>query len=570
MTERLHLLPRHRVQLEALLRAHLPEVEVWAYGSRVNGQSHDGSDLDLVLRGPGLEEIDVLALDDFTQALHDSTIPFLVEARDWARLPERFHREIRGGYVVLIGKPRRGEWPRVRVEEIAEKVAMGPFGSSIKVETYVAQGVPVINGKHLHRCRLDEGAGFNYISEEHADRLVNANVGPGDIVFTHRGTIGQVSIIPRSAQHDRYVVSQSQMYVRCDESRVLPEFAAQWFASPEGRHALLANTSQVGVPSIAQPASYVKTILIPLPPIDEQRAIARILSTLDDKIELNRRMNETLEAMARALFKSWFVDFDPVRARMKGRDTGLPEDLAALFPDRLVDSEMGDIPEGWTSAPLRELIDVNPKRPLRRGEVVPYLPMAGMPTRGHVPTAVGTRAFGSGMRYVNGDTLVARITPCLENGKTAFVDFLREGEVGWGSTEYIVLKPKPPLPDQFAYCLARSATFREFAIQSMSGTSGRQRVPAAAVKEFLIAAPSRLIAELFGEVVGALFERANGAGLESRTLAALRDTLLPKLVSGELRVRDAEELVESSASAPQAPTTDTGTPHELTGPGQWR
>ncbi len=104
MTERLHLLPRHRERLEALLREHLPGVEVWAYGSRVNGQSHDGSDLDLVLRGRGLDEIELSALADFTQALHDSTIPFLVEARDWARLPERFHREIERAYVVL--RPR--------------------------------------------------------------------------------------------------------------------------------------------------------------------------------------------------------------------------------------------------------------------------------------------------------------------------------------------------------------------------------------------------------------------------------------------------------------------------------
>lgn len=101
MTERLHLLPRHRAQLEALLREHLPGVEVWAYGSRVNGQSHEGSDLDLVLRGPDLRGIDFFALDDFTRALHDSTIPFLVEARDWARLPERLHREIEREYVVV-------------------------------------------------------------------------------------------------------------------------------------------------------------------------------------------------------------------------------------------------------------------------------------------------------------------------------------------------------------------------------------------------------------------------------------------------------------------------------------
>ena len=110
--------------------------------------------------------------------------------------------------------------------------------------------------------------------------------------------------------------------------------------------------------------------------------------------------------------------------------------------------------------PLTELIDVNPKHSLSRGQVAPYLDMANMPTRGHAPDSVVDRPAGSGMRFTNGDTLVARITPCLENGKTAYVDFLRANEVGWGSTEYIVLKPKPPLPDEFAYCVARSARFR--------------------------------------------------------------------------------------------------------------
>src|SRR6266850_4457390 len=113
-----------------------------------------------------------------------------------------------------------------------------------------------------------------------------------------------------------------------------------------------------------------------LPPLPEQRAIAHILGTLDDKIELNRRMNETLEAMARALFKSWFVDFDPVRAKAEGRDPGLPKPLADLFPARLVDSELGEIPEGWEVAPLSECVDVNPSRLLRNGSVAPYLDMA--------------------------------------------------------------------------------------------------------------------------------------------------------------------------------------------------
>ena len=208
-----------------------------------------------------------------------------------------------------------GEWTTETIEEVADKVAMGPFGSSIKVETFVAEGVPIISGQHLHGLRLDETAGFNFITEEHADRLRNANVQKGDVIFTHAGNIGQVAYIPEDSIYDRYIISQRQFYMRCDPQRVIPEFVSYYFKTREGLHRLLANTSQVGVPSIAQPVSYLRTIPIPLPPLSEQRAIAHILSILDDKIELNRRMNETLEALARVLFKSWFVDFDPVRAK---------------------------------------------------------------------------------------------------------------------------------------------------------------------------------------------------------------------------------------------------------------
>jgi type I restriction enzyme S subunit len=289
--------------------------------------------------------------------------------------------------------------------------------------------------------------------------------------------------------------------------------------------------------------SELRKVRLLLPSIQEQRAIAHILGTLDDKIELNRRMNETLDAMARALFKSWFVDFDPVRAKAEGRDPGLPEELAGLLPDRFVESELGEIPEGWEVSPLSEVINVNPRRSLRKGEVAPYLDMASMPTRGHTPRAVVDRPFGSGMRFMNGDTLVARITPCLENGKTAFVDFLQEGDVGWGSTEFIVLRPKPPLPPEFAYCLARSGEFREFVIQRMTGSSGRQRVPAKSLDHYLMAV-SGVVARTFGREVAPLFERACETAAESRTLSSLRDTLLPKLVSGELRISEAERQLQ--------------------------
>jgi type I restriction enzyme S subunit len=289
--------------------------------------------------------------------------------------------------------------------------------------------------------------------------------------------------------------------------------------------------------------SLIQGIEIPLPPLFEQRAIAHILGTLDDKIELNRQMNETLDAMARALFKSWFIDFDPVHAKAEGRDPGLPADIAALFPDSFEDSYLGEIPHGWKAVPLPDMIEVNPVRGLRQGSVAPYLDMGNMPTRGHSPDVVRDRLYSSGMRFVNGDTLVARITPCLENGKTAYVDFLDDGQIGWGSTEYIVLRPKPPLPTELGYCLARSAGFRDFAIQSMTGTSGRQRVAAESLLHFRVASPPARVAELFGGLVKPLFVRSGTLAKESHTLALLRDTLLPKLLSGELRVGQAEQVV---------------------------
>jgi type I restriction enzyme, S subunit len=429
-----------------------------------------------------------------------------------------------------------GEWRETTIESIATHIAMGPFGSDIKTDNFVPSGVPVIRGNNLTRGRF-RGDEFVFLTEEKADELANANAFPGDLVFTHRGTLGQVGLIPASP-FARYVVSQSQMKLTCDPDSADALFIYYFFTSPIGQHALLMNTSQTGVPAISRPVTSLKAVQLALPPLPEQRAIAHILGTLDDKIELNRWMNETLEAMAMALFKSWFMDFDPVRAKAEGRDPGLPQPLADLFPDSFDDSGLGEIPKGWSAAPLPDVIEVNPTRQLKKGDVAPYLDMANMPTRGHTPDEVVERPFGSGMRFKNGDTLVARITPCLENGKTAYVDFLEDEQVGWGSTEYIVLRTKAPLPSEFAYCLARSSEFREFAIQSMTGSSGRQRVPAESLSHFLVVTPDKELAARFGQAVGPLFLRASNAARESRALASLRDTLLPKLICGELRLED--------------------------------
>lgn len=263
------------------------------------------------------------------------------------------------------------------------------------------------------------------------------------------------------------------------------------------------------------------------PDISEQHAIAHILGTLDDKIELNHQMNQTLEDMAQAIFKSWFVDFEPFR------DQGME------------DSTMGPIPQGWRYATVSEAIEINPSRKVARGADAIYVDMASLPTvSARVLTIIRRDFTGSVSRFSNGDVLLARITPCLENGKTAIVDFLEDGENGWGSTEFIILGPKSPLSRSFIYCLARDPDFRPHAIQAMTGTSGRQRVAPGCFDHYWLAVPLASVAEQFEDKVSPWFQKMKANDDESNTLASTRDTLLPKLLSGEVRVKDAEKFVE--------------------------
>ena len=270
----------------------------------------------------------------------------------------------------------------------------------------------------------------------------------------------------------------------------------------------------------------------------ERSSIAHILGTLDDKIELNRRMNETLEEMARALFKDWFVDFGPVRAKIEGREPYLPPEVWTLFPDRLVESELGEIPAGWGVKELEQLAELNPREAMKRGTPAPYLNMAALPTSGANPSETVLREFTSGTRFRNRDTLLARITPCLENGKTAFVQSLPEDTVGWGSTEFIVMRAIPPIPSEYTYLLARDPTFRAHAIQSMTGTSGRQRARTESLAPYPLPYPPANVWSAFGLLSERMFARIELRRKENEALATQRDALLPKLVSGELRVRE--------------------------------
>ena len=188
------------------------------------------------------------------------------------------------------------EWPKSSIADIAEKVAMGPFGSNIKVSTFVPSGVPIISGNHLRGYFLEE-AEYNYIAEEHAERLKNSIVYPHDLIFTHAGNIGQVAMIPDGCKYRHYVLSQRQFYLRCNESRIVPEFILLFFHSAEGQHELLSYANQTGVPSIAQPATNLKKIQFPLPPFSKQMIWHEQVKPLFDCYLNNRLETERLASM---------------------------------------------------------------------------------------------------------------------------------------------------------------------------------------------------------------------------------------------------------------------------------
>ena len=386
--------------------------------------------------------------------------------------------------------------------------------------------------------------GFNFsscafVSSDIDQRLRKGKLNRHDVVLTTRGTVGNSAYFDATIPYEHVRINSGMVILRALQPALHPRYLYVLTQSQlvlSQIHALRTGSAQPQLP-----IRDIERITIPLPPLAEQRAIAHVLGTLDDKIELNRRMNETLEAMARALFKSWFVDFDPVRAKMDGRWQrgeslpGLPAERYDLFPERLVDSELGEIPEGWRVKALEQFVELNPYESMKKGTPASYLDMASLPTSGPNPDDAVMRDFKSGTRFRNGDTLLARITPCLENGKTAFIQSLQDGEIGWGSTEFIVMRAVPPVPPAYTYLLARDPVFRAHTIQSMTGTSGRQRASTEALRPFPLPYPPQDTWSAFRLLIERLFTRIETNRKESRSLAAQLDALLPRMVSGEIQ-----------------------------------
>ena len=554
MSNAIDISPGQRKELLGLIHRYLPNVEVWAFGSRVKWTARSNSDLDLVAFA---RSADAGRVSRLAEALEESSLPFRVDLLVWENIPENFQRNIQERYVVLVEaqKAVRG-WVVANQSQITEVVDFNP-------PRQIRRGAiaPFVDMAALPENQRD----ISYVAEREFTGG-GARFQNGDTLFARitpcleNGKTAKVSALPDGAiahGSTEFIVmaAKSPEY---DEDYVYylarhPEFRAFAEARMEGT----SGRQRVSWQALSD-------FMFTFPPPEQRKAIGAILRKIDDKICLSRRINQTLEAIAQAIFKSWFVDFDPVKAKIAAKQDGrdpmraamsaisgkpdteldaLPPEqykqlaaTAALFPEEMEESELVNIPRGWFVRAMPDCIDINPSRTLKKGSVAWYLDMANVPTNSARVQSVVSREFTSGSKFRNGDTLLARITPCLENGKTAFVDFLGGDEVGWGSTEFIVLRPKNGLPESFAYFLCRDPDFRAFATAQMAGTSGRQRVPNDCFGGYKLVEPAEAVAIEFGRVASAALNQIKALDEKAKTLASLRDALLLKLLSGELPV----------------------------------
>lgn len=535
MTDRLHLKPRHRAMLERLFAEHLPGIEVWAYGSRINGRSHDGSDLDLVLRGPGLKEIPEDHLLGFRDAVRESNIPFLVEAWDWARFPELIHRQIERDYVEFVSQPVNSSsligsnWPEL---PFSEAVSINPPVSLQRDRSY----------PHVDMAMLTPGLRSVKSDVQREFRGGGSRFEPGDTLMARitpcleNGKISRFN--PSEPTDSGPAHGSTEFIVLRGKQNVSDSAYVHYLAkSPEMRKFAI---SQMSGTSGRQrvPTDCFDHLLVSIPPLSEQREIARILGALDDRIELNRRMNETLEMVARATFRDWFVDFGPTRAKMEGRIPYLASGFWELFPSSL---DCENKPVGWKQGILSDVV-----KPSRRGvspadvsDSTPYIGLEHMPRRSIALSEWGKaeKVKSNKTRFNKGDILFGKLRPYFHKVGIAPID-------GICSTDIVVVVPRAKEWEAFALACMSSDEFVDYTNRTSTGTK-MPRTNWKTMARYQMCLPPENVVRAFHGVVGPFLDRLCANINETFTLIRIRDLLLPKLIAGKIRIPEAERMVES-------------------------
>jgi type I restriction enzyme S subunit len=422
-----------------------------------------------------------------------------------------------------------GEWSTATVADLQREgillVEDGNHGEyRPRPDEFVDRGVAFIRAADMDAGEvLFESAAK--INERARGRITKGIGAPGDVLLSHKGTVGKVALVPDVAP--AFVCSPQTTFWRTrDDSRLDRKYLYAFLRSPGFRAQLATRAGETDMAPYVSLTSQ-RGLSVVFPPIDEQRAIAHILGTLDDKIELNRRMSETLEAMARALFKSWFVDFDPVRAKAEDRDPGLPQPLADLFPDSFENSDLGEIPKGWQVGPLDSVLV------LQRGFDLP----ATQRTSGAYPVLAASGPSGTHNEFmVRGPGVTTGRSGVL--GKVFYVD-----DDFWPLNTSLWVKEFRHSRPAYAFHLLLGIDFASFNAGSAVPTLNRNHVHNSPT----LRPPMGLI-DKFERVATESLDRQKHNDDQSRTLAALRDTLLPKLISGELRLKAAERAIEDATT----------------------
>ncbi|MER0203471.1 MAG: restriction endonuclease subunit S [Nitrosomonas sp.] len=347
--------------------------------------------------------------------------------------------------------------------------------------------------------------------KEISQMLVEKN----DLLFARQSLVlagaGKCSIVKDVDQPTTF--ESHIIRVRLNKKISNPKFYYYYFKSPVCRiKSIVTQGVQAGIRG-----NDLKRLIVHTPPLEVQNRISEVLEKYDDLIENNKRRIELLEESARQLYKEWFVRF--------------------RFPGHEHVKIVGGMPEGWESCPASDALHINPRVSVEKGKEIVCVPMASLSESQMTvdKSAFEQRTNHTSVKFMRGDTLFARITPCLENGKTAFVYFLEEGEIACGSTEFVVLRGKK-VSKQFTYLLAREESFRGNAIKSMIGSSGRQRVQPSCFDKYIVPIAPNYIQEQFDSMVSSAFEQIAVLAKQNEQLARARDLLLPKLMSGEIAV----------------------------------
>ena len=351
-------------------------------------------------------------------------------------------------------------WRKVKLGEICNISS----SKRIFMSEYVKNGIPFYRGKEIIEKSLGKDTSTKlYISESKYNDIAKKYSVPlkKDILLTSVGTIG----VPYLVRDEKFYFKDGNLtWLNDFKKNIDSYFIYYWLKSKKGQEQIQAIT--IGSTQKALTIENLKKLELLLPDIKIQKKIISILSSLDEKIELNRKINQNLEETAQTLFKRWFVDFEfPNEEEKPYKSSG----------GKMIESELGEIPERWRVGKLGEIIEINPKENLKKLEKKIYIEMKCLSETSSIISEYYEREFtGTGTKFKNKDTLMARITPCLENGKIGYVNFLEDNDIGWGSTEFNILRSQNNIPKELSYFIARSKNFLDYAISNMNGSSGRQ------------------------------------------------------------------------------------------------